>query len=349
MEKKTNIKEIAVNAGRSYGVLIGKGLLKKTGELLNERAKAAKYCIVSDENVAPLYLDAIKAQVQSIGAEVHSVVFSAGEAHKTLETIGNILARLAEWHYTRTDCLIALGGGIVGDVCGFAASVYMRGIRFVQLPTTLLAAVDSSVGGKTGVNLAGLKNQVGAFWQPSLVICDPDTFGTLPEREMRNGMAEVIKYAAICAPGLADKLDGDITEIIGDCVQIKADIVSRDERDNGERMLLNYGHTFGHAVECASEERIPHGMAVAIGMMMACDAAIRLGVADSSVRERTAALLTAHGLPLHAPEYPAETLYLAMRNDKKRSGNTVTLVLPESFGRCTLHKVTMDELRSLMV
>ncbi|MBR2461210.1 MAG: 3-dehydroquinate synthase [Clostridia bacterium] len=341
--------EIKVECGGGYGVFIEKGLLRRADELLCAYAGAAKYCIVSDGNVAPLYLEAVKARVLALGAEVSEFVFPAGESNKTFATVGRILEILAGLHFTRSDCLIALGGGIVGDVCGFAASVYMRGIRFVQIPTTLLAAVDSSVGGKTGVNLGSLKNQVGAFWQPSLVICDPDTFSTLPEREYRNGMAEVIKYSAICAPELADKLDGDICEIIKTCVQIKSDIVSRDERDNGERMLLNYGHTFGHAVECASDERIPHGMAVAIGMMMACRVSERLGICGAEVADRTAALLSAHGLPLEADEFSAEMLYGAMQNDKKRAGSKVTLVLPRRFGECALHTVTMDELRGIMI
>lgn len=343
------MKEIRVKCSADYSVFIGRGLLKSAASLIEKHAKAAKYCIISDENVAPIYSASVKAEVEKTGAEVYEFAFPAGEANKTIETVSRILSYIAELHFTRSDCLIALGGGIVGDVCGFAASVYMRGIRFAQLPTTLLAAVDSSVGGKTGVNLEGLKNQVGAFWQPSLVICDPDTFETLPEAEYRNGMAEVIKYSAICDPELALVLNGDICEVICRCVGIKSGIVERDERDTGERMLLNYGHTFGHAVECASCERIPHGMAVAIGMMMACKAAERLGISEKGTAEKTAELLLKHGLPLYADEYSGQTLYAAMQNDKKRSGAKVTLVLPQRFGKCILHTVTMEQLENLMM
>lgn len=340
--------EITVNCARSYKVIIEKGLLDHTAELLNKYSPSKKYCVISDSNVAPIYSKSVEVQLKSTNTEVYAYTFEAGEEHKTLETVGEILKFLAERHFTRSDQLIALGGGITGDIVGFAASVYMRGIRFVQIPTTLLAAVDSSVGGKTGVNLSKLKNQIGAFWQPSLVICDPNTFKTLPEREMRNGMAEVIKYAAICSPDIADIPEDNICEIIKRCILIKSDIVSRDERDHGERMLLNYGHTFGHAVECASEERIPHGMAVAIGMMMASRAAEAIGYCEKGVAERTANILTAHGLPLSADEFTADQLFSAMQNDKKRADDKVTLVLPEKFGKCSLHTVNMDELRKML-
>lgn len=338
--------EITVNCATPYRVLIKKGLLSSAAELIYGEAKADKYCIVTDQNVAPLYLSALKIELIKAGAEVYSFAFPAGEASKTLDTVNAILSLAAENHFTRSDCFIALGGGIVGDVCGFAASVYMRGVRFVQIPTTLLAMVDSSVGGKTGVNLNGLKNQIGAFWQPALVICDPDTLRTLPETEYRNGMAEVIKYAAICSPSLSEKLDGDICEVIAECVSIKSDIVSRDEHDNGERMLLNYGHTLGHAVEKVSEERIPHGMAVAIGMMAAARAAERLGIADLGTAAHTEELLATHGLPLDT-ELPREELLKAILNDKKKSGRNITLVLPKSFGKCVLHKVSAEELKNI--
>ena len=338
------IKEIKVNCGRPYSVFIKKGLLSEAAERITDTVGAERYLIVSDDNVYPVYGEALRASLESRGAETRSYVFGNGEGQKTLRTVEEILKCLAEGAFTRSDCLIALGGGIVGDVCGFAASVYMRGVRFVQIPTTLLAAVDSSVGGKTGVNLDGFKNQVGAFWQPSLVLCDPDTFRTLPETEYRNGMAEVIKYAAICDPELIHILHGDVCEIIARCVSIKSDIVSRDERDTGERMLLNYGHTFGHAVERVSGGAIPHGMAVAIGMMSAARMAEKAGVAEEGTADVTARILSEHGLPLTAAELSPKQLYRAMLNDKKRADGMITLVLPQRFGRCILKKVTVDEL-----
>ena len=339
------MNEIRVNCQRPYDVLIERGLLGDFSRYVQDFAKAEKYCIISDDNVAPLYAERVKEQLALCGAEVYEYVFPHGEGNKTLTTVGGILEYLANAHFTRSDCLVALGGGIVGDVCGFAASVYMRGVKFIQIPTTLLAAVDSSVGGKTGVNLGGLKNQVGAFWQPSLVICDPETFNTLPEAEYRNGMAEVIKYAAICDPEMVGMLGGEVSDIIARCVQIKSDIVSRDEHDHGERMLLNYGHTFGHAVEFVSEERIPHGMAVAIGMMTACHGAEKLGIAEQGTAEMTARILSEHGLPLTVEGYSADELFTAMLNDKKRAGGEVTLVLPEKFGKCVLKKVKIESVR----
>ena len=338
------IREIKVNCGAPYSVFIKNGILNEAAEYIRGGVKAERYCIVSDDNVAPICANALRESLEAAGAKVHLFVFAHGEDHKTLATVGEIVEYLANSSFTRSDCLIALGGGIVGDVCGFAASVYMRGIRFVQIPTTLLAAVDSSVGGKTGVNLMGFKNQVGAFWQPSLVLCDPETFRTLPETEYRNGMAEVIKYAAICAPELVSILNGDVCEIIARCVAIKSDVVSRDERDTGERMLLNYGHTFGHAVECVSNETVPHGMAVAIGMMSAARMAERIGIAESGTADYTASILTEHGLPLSAEEYSTKQLYRAMLNDKKRADGMITLVLPEKFGKCILKKVTVEQL-----
>lgn len=339
-----DIREIKVNCGTPYSVFIQNGLLSDAADRICGHVGAERYCIVSDDNVAPIYAEELRSSLEALGIRVDVYVFPHGEGNKTLDTVSGILEYLAKSSYTRSDCLIALGGGIVGDVCGFAASVYMRGIRFVQIPTTLLAAVDSSVGGKTGVNLMGVKNQVGAFWQPALVICDPDCFRTLPEAEYRNGMAEVIKYAAICAPELADILNGDVCEIIARCVDIKSDIVSRDERDTGERMILNYGHTFGHAVECVSHEAIPHGMAVAIGMMSAARMAEREGIAERGTADMTARILSEHGLPLSADGYSSEELYRAMLNDKKRADGMMTLVLPERFGKCVLKKVTLDQL-----
>lgn len=338
------LREIKVDCGSPYSVFIKRGLLSEAAERITASIRSERYLIVSDDNVYPIYGEALRCSLESRGATARSFVFGHGEERKTLRTVEEILSYLANGSFTRSDCLIALGGGIVGDVCGFAASVYMRGVRFVQIPTTLLAAVDSSVGGKTGVNLLGYKNQVGAFWQPSLVLCDPDTFNTLPEAEYRNGMAEVIKYAAICAPDLADMLRGDVCGIIERCVAIKSDIVSRDERDTGERMLLNYGHTFGHAVEFVSNETVSHGMAVAIGMMSAARMAEKRGIAEKGTADITARILTEHGLPLSADGYSPKALYRAMLNDKKRADGMITLVLPERFGKCVLKKVTPEEL-----
>lgn len=340
--------EMTVNCTKSYKVIIDKGVLGRCAEMIVSAVPAKKYCLISDGNVAPLYASETERALRQSGAEVCTYVFEPGEASKTLSTVGAILDLLASHRFTRADCLIALGGGITGDITGFAASIYMRGIRFVQLPTTLLAAVDSSVGGKTGVNLDGLKNQVGSFWQPSLVLCDPSTFDTLPRYEFENGLAEVIKYAAICAPDIAERLDGDICELISRCVSIKSDIVSRDETDRTERMLLNYGHTFGHAIEKVSGETVPHGRAVAIGMVIAARLAEKLGACETGVAAHTADLLLSRGLPISADGFTSDQLFEAIKNDKKRNSDEITLVLPRRFGSCFLRTVTMDELHELM-
>ncbi len=344
------MKTVKVSCSRDYDILIERGLTERAGDIISKRFPGRRFCIISDGNVEPLYIDKLLSgfNVPDI-QKPQCFTFSPGEVSKTLETVQSILSFLAENHYTRSDMLIALGGGITGDITGFAASVYLRGIEFIQIPTTLLAAVDSSVGGKTGVNLGGLKNQVGTFWQPSLVISDPDVFSTLPQKEYSCGMAEVIKYAAICDPGLGDELlnEGDIADIICRCVTIKRDIVASDERDTGVRQTLNLGHTFGHAVEKVSENSYSHGEAVAIGTVMAFRSAERLGICGSDGTARAVSLFEKFGLPVSCGLDRSRMLE-AMKNDKKRSGGTVNLVLPTSFGSCILRPVTYDELWKLL-
>jgi len=340
---------VNVSCSASYDILIENGLLSLTGELIASDFGGKRFCIITDDNVAPLYLDGLCASLDGQGVLCESLVFPHGEKHKTMQTVEQILAFLAEKRYTRSDMLIALGGGIVGDVTGFAAAIYQRGIGFLQIPTTVLAAVDSSVGGKTGVNLGGLKNQVGAFWQPSMVICDPQVFKTLPEKEYASGMAEVIKYAAICKAELAERIkDGeDVSQIIAECVSIKRDIVQRDERDTGERQLLNLGHTFGHAVEKATDNRFTHGQAVAIGTVMAFSAAESLGLCKKGEVERVKELCALYGLPIESGCSHADLL-AAMQSDKKRVGGRITLALPRSFGDTVLYKTDMSALSDIL-
>ena len=231
----------------------------------------------------------------------------------------------------------------------FGSTKVLRGIDFIQIPTTVLAAVDSSVGGKTGVNLRGLKNQVGAFWQPALVICDPCFFTTLPAIEYSSGMAEVVKYAAICRASLADMLESgaDISDIIYECVSIKRDIVQRDERDTGERQLLNLGHTFGHAVEKVTSNAFSHGQAVAIGTVMAFRAAVKLGMCGESDLVRVSQLMSKFGLPISC-DCSLEQMLSAMLNDKKRAGGTITFVLPRSLGDSVLHTVPISNISQIV-
>lgn len=340
---------VRVECSGSYDVRIGNGVLDTAPQVLKELFGNVRFMIVTDDNVAPIYLKKLEKALLDAGFVCDSFVFEHGEANKTMATVTAVCELLAEKSYTGTDMLIALGGGIVGDVTGFAASIYQRGIRFVQIPTTLLAAVDSSVGGKTGVNLGGLKNQIGAFWQPSLVLCDPLTFGTLPKSEFASGMAEVVKYAAICRASLAEKItDGaDIEKIIAECVAIKRDIVQGDERDTGLRRLLNLGHTFGHAVEKVTKNAFNHGQAVAIGTVMAFRASEAIGFCVKGDGEKVERLLCSLGLPVSC-DASATDLITAMQNDKKRTGSEITLVLPRSFGDTALYKIPMSVLPDIL-
>lgn len=343
------MKTLEVSCSRSYKVYIGNGILSRASDLIKENFPGKRVCVVSDENVARIYLDRFESELDASGVEHESFVFSPGEHNKTLSTVESILLFLNEKQFTRSDMLVALGGGITGDITGFAASVYLRGLEFVQIPTTLLAAVDSSVGGKTGVNLGGLKNQVGTFWQPSAVFCDPMTFDTLPKTEFSSGMAEVIKYAAICDPSLGARLckECDMIDMIYDCVRIKRDIVSEDERDTGRRQLLNLGHTFGHGIEKASDNAYTHGQAVAIGTVMAFRAAEKMGICARGETEKAEALLRAYSLPTECDINPYNLLF-AMQSDKKRAGESITLVLPRYFGDCILYRTGMESLPEIL-
>ena len=305
--------------------------------------------IVSDDNVAPLYLEAVAKSLTDQGFAAYSHILPHGEGSKTFDELVKLLNFTAECGFSRSDTLVALGGGVVGDLCGFAAAVYMRGVHFVQLPTTLLAAVDSSVGGKTAVDLAAGKNLAGAFYQPDLVLCDLDTFSTLPQEEYANGMAEVIKYGFIRDEELLKRLarNFDEEEVVSRCVQIKADIVANDEFDRGERMLLNFGHTVGHAVEARSGFAIPHGQAVAVGMVRVTQACVKNGLCPPETLETMLALLERYGLPRETP-YPMSELLDYMVKDKKSSGGSITFVLPRETGTCELKKLTRAEWTALL-
>ena len=341
------MKTITVSASRDYDVCIGAGLLKTCGERLAALPGIRAAAVVTDSIVAGLYADTVCAALERAGLRVCRFVFPAGEAFKTLRTYGELLGFLADNRLTRSDVLVALGGGVTGDMTGFAAATYLRGIRFVQLPTTLLAAVDSSVGGKTGVDLPEGKNMAGAFWQPSLVLCDTDTLKTLPDDVRRDGFAEMVKTGVLAGETLFSRLeqgDGpDREEIIAACVEVKRSIVSRDERDTGLRRLLNLGHTAGHAIELCSDYSISHGRAVAMGLGIMVRACARRGLCPAGDAERVLSLLERSGLSVSTP-FPAETLAEAALSDKKRTGEGQPLVLVEGIGRCRIETVPREEL-----
>ena len=343
------MKTVHVNASRAYDVRIGQGLLRDCGGAVRSVTEASAAFIVSDENVFVPYGRTVMESLQGAGFLVDHYVFRHGEQSKNLKTWGSILEAMCTAQLTRTDVVVALGGGVPGDMGGFAAAAYQRGVDFVQLPTTLLAAVDSSVGGKTAIDLEGGKNLAGAFHQPLLVLCDTDTFRTLPDRELTSGFAEVIKYAVL-EEGLFSALDpvpsGEALEdVIARCVSIKNDYVSADEFDRDCRALLNLGHTVGHAAEACSGYSLLHGEAVAMGLSAIARASAVRGICSSETADCIIALLHKYGLPTEIP-FSASELRREMLRDKKRSGNTLKLIVPEAIGRCRTETVPVGDLES---
>ena len=346
------MKTIEVAASSTYNVLIGQELLGTLGQRIREVSHATKAAIISDSNVFPLYGAIVEQSLRDAGLEVASFVFPAGEEQKNGNTYLQIVNFLAQNHLTRSDCLVALGGGVTGDMTGFAAATYLRGIDYVQVPTTLLAAVDSSVGGKTAIDLPAGKNLCGAFCQPKLVLCDIDTLNTLPQEIFRDGCAEVIKYAILYDEALFRYLsnfglDFDRETVIARCVELKRNVVLEDEFDTGARMKLNLGHTFGHGVEACSDYRIPHGRAVAIGTAMVCRAACRNGYCSEATLQSVLDILRKFELPVQC-EYTAEDLLTSALSDKKRSGGTVNLIIPRTIGQCDICPFPVEQLLPLI-
>lgn len=339
---------VTVRASRPYEVTIGRGLLDTVGWQAAGQWKGRSAAVVSDSTVAPLYLNRVKDSSERAGFQVHSFVFPAGEDQKNGGTYLKLLEFLAARRLTRADGLIALGGGVVGDLAGFAAATFLRGIGFLQLPTTLLAAVDSSVGGKTAIDLTNGKNLAGAFYQPQAVLCDLDTLDTLPAEVFADGCAEVIKYGMIGDPALLARLEtvdfrADPEELVARCVAQKRDLVEQDEFDTGARQLLNLGHTLGHGVEACSGYTVSHGRAVAIGMTLVTRAAVAFGRCPAEVLPRLRRLLERYGLP-DATAYSAQALYEKTLSDKKRSGDTISLVVPIAWGASQLVRIPVSEL-----
>ena len=337
------MRSIHIKASREYDVLVEHGLLDRAGELLREVSAPGMAAIVSDDTVYALYGERTVKALEKAGYRVHSFTFPAGEGSKNLSTYADVLHFLGEHRFSRSDVVVALGGGVVGDLAGFAAATYQRGIPFVQVPTTLLAAVDSSVGGKTAVNLASGKNQVGCFYQPSLVLCDPDTLRTLPPEEYRNGCAEVIKYAVLRSEPFFDALRAEpvsaqVEHVIATCVGMKRDLVAADEFDRGSRQLLNLGHSFGHAVEKCSDYAVPHGCGVAIGMAIIARAAAKRGICTDDTCAQILALLRQYGLPTETA-FTRDALTDAARSDKKIADGKLHLIVPERIGRCRIETI----------
>ncbi len=329
---------------RSYPIHIGPGLLARA-ELLAPFVQDRKVLVVTNSLVGPLYLEALQGSLDTLGVSDGHVTLDDGEAHKTLPAVATIIDALVQQRCARDDVLIALGGGVTGDIAGFAAAAYQRGIQWIQIPTTLLAQVDSSVGGKTGVNHAAGKNLIGAFHQPVCVLADLETLLTLDDRNYHAGIAEIIKYGLIVdsgffvwleqnLPALMSRNEAALSIAIERSCAIKAQIVARDEKELGERALLNFGHTFGHAIEASlGYGRWLHGEAVAAGMVMAAAMSVQMGLLATEDFQRISALINAAGLPVTPPPAGAQVLFEHMQLDKKTQRGQIRLVLLRQIGQ----------------
>lgn len=342
--------KIPVNTGRPYTVTVERGALDQVGLLAAQLKKSgAKALLVSDSNVAPLYGDRVEASLKTAGFQTRRFVFPAGEEHKRLETVMDIYRALAEGGFTRTDFLVALGGGVAGDMGGFAAATFLRGMDFIQVPTSLVAQADASVGGKTGVDLSFGKNLVGAFHQPIAVVSDPEALSTLPQRYVNDGLGEVIKHGCIADPALFEALEeGAVLEdwenVVARSVAIKRDFVEADTRDTGRRMILNFGHTCGHALEKLHRfQGLSHGEAVGAGMLLACRAGEKLGVTAPGTGERLRRVLERYGLPTE-PGFSVREIVEATALDKKSDGETVRFILIKDIGESLIRPMTREEL-----
>lgn len=347
----TPICQIPIELGaRSYLIHLGVGLLAEVGTLLQERLHPSRIAVIADATVANLYGEAVLASLQKAGFGADLVSFPPGETSKILATASHLWDRLFALGFDRKSCVIALGGGVTGDLAGFVAATYMRGIPYIQVPTTLLAQVDSSIGGKTGIDHPQGKNLIGAFHQPALVVIDIDTLTTLPEEELRSGLAEVIKHGMIRDPSYFSYLEEHaeaigkkdrqaLLEVVAGSCEIKAAVVASDEREeSGMRAILNFGHTFGHAIERVTDYAIRHGEAVAIGMVLACRLAeIHCGLGPA-VRARLVLLLQRLGLPTTLPPLSHEAILTAMRGDKKAESGTLRFILPVRLGEVRVYQ-----------
>lgn len=366
------VMDVKTNPG--YQVMVGRGLLKEAGtwirglEKVKARKQPGKILMISDSEVFPLYGEDLEKSLEGAGFQVSSFVFPAGEASKTLETVSRIYRQLGEQGFTRSDLVVNLGGGVAGDMGGFAAATFLRGISYVQIPTSLLAQVDAGIGGKTGVDLPFGKNLVGAFHQPSLVLIDPDTLETLPKRQFANGMGEVIKYGCIADHALFQKLRGQETKpakssgqrgkgfaegrrvpeemvgVMADCVRCKVRLVEEDTRDTGRRMILNFGHTFGHAIEkLQGFTGLLHGEAVGIGMVMAAGLGEKLGVSPAGTEQNIIELLKQYDLPTET-SFTLKEIFDATMLDKKSDGSTLHLILLAEMGQAVVYPIERSAL-----
>lgn len=345
-------------ASRAYEVHVGYGILEDVGPLTRATAAGTHAAIIADSHVAPLYAEQVRISLESAGYDVVTLTFEAGERHKRFSTLEHLLEGLATAALSRDDVVVALGGGVTGDMAGLAAALYLRGIKVVQVPTSLLAMVDSSVGGKTAVDLNAGKNLAGAFFQPHAVIADVTCLHTLSHELLTDSCGEVIKHGVLADPVLFNELlrhpinargyqDADLARVVARNVEIKRDVVSADEQEQGLRQTLNLGHTLGHAIEAASDYHLGHGSSVAIGLCCVARAAETLGWSDRGIAHRIEEVCRAHGLPTDTA-LSHDTIMNYATHDKKRHGQTVNLVVPVHIGEVEIRTVTFEELAEVI-
>lgn len=344
------MKKIHIQTSNPYEVLVERGSINKCGEYISKITKSKKTVVITDDIVGNLYADIVMKSLKDNGFDCSLFTFPNGEQSKNLSILGQIFDFLCESEITRSDIIIALGGGVVGDITGFAAACYLRGVEFVQIPTTLLAQVDSSVGGKTAVDIAGGKNLVGAFKQPAIVICDSDTLKTLTPENLSCGMAEVIKYGMIKDSHLFEmvekhnlqNIDEIMDEIVYTCIDIKRNVVENDEFDRGERMILNFGHTLGHAIEgWHNYTNYTHGMGVSAGMCLITDKFV------PALSERLKKCVLAYNLPT-GTEAPINKLLPYCSKDKKREYGNISYIVCETIGKAEIRKSSISEFEKAM-
>ena len=343
---------VKVNASKKYDVIIGQNTSALLGKKIRTLFGDVKVCIVTDDTVASLHAEKVQSYLDEENL-VHKIfVFPNGEKSKSPEVLFELLEFLAENHFSRNDVIVALGGGVTGDLSGLAAAMYMRGIHLIQMPTTLLAMVDSSVGGKTAVNLKAGKNLAGVFNQPELVLCDLQMLLTLPSETFADGMAEVIKYGVIADKALFEIVkNGDVArnleKIIARCVSIKSEIVNEDEFDTGKRQLLNFGHTLAHSIEKISNFEISHGSAVAMGMLLISEIAWKNKLSKERCQDEIIDALLENNLPVSCP-FKNSSLYFATENDKKSSSGRISVIIPEEIGKCKILNIALAEFKELL-
>ena len=339
------MKKFEISTTHPYNICVGSNIMPQSGALISEILEPCKIAIITDTNVNSLYSQVFLTSLIENGFEVSKIIFPAGEHSKNLNTYGNVLEALADEGISRSDAIASLGGGVVGDISGFAAATYMRGIQFLQIPTSYISAIDASVGGKTGINLLSGKNLAGAFWQPSLVICDTKVFETLPPEQIMEGVAEAMKLGICFDSNLIPKImKRDYSYVIERAVSIKKYIVEADELDVGLRQMLNFGHTIGHCIEKASAYSISHGVAVAKGMAAEAKACTAMGLTSVDIYEKISSILTEAEFDLTI-DFDASELYQYALLDKKISHGKIAITVPDKIGQSHLEKISLSQLK----